>query len=91
MAVTYDREKQYSIDTLVQLSISFYHNQLTIIYRQDFQLPSISTITKMTSKRRQLYRSSSFSNLAMSYTKNNLNRRGGRRGSSEHGSIKKEV
>ena len=68
MGVTYVGEKRYSIDTLVRtfeffvfvLSQSTYNHQ-----RQDFQLPSISTITKVTSKRKQLYSHSSFSSLAM--------------------------
>ena len=66
MGVTYVGEKRYSIDTLVRtfeyfvLSQSAYNH-----HRQDFQLPSISTITKVTSKRKQLYSHSSFSSLAM--------------------------
>ena len=44
----------------------FCHNQHVIILRQDFQLPSISTITKMIFKQKQLYSHSSFSSLPMS-------------------------
>ena len=47
------------------LSILFCDNQLIITLRQDFQLSSISTITKMTYKRKQLFSRSSFSSLAM--------------------------
>ena len=39
------------------LSFLLCHNQIIIVLRQDFQLSSISTITKMTSKRKQAPRS----------------------------------
>ena len=69
MGVTYIGEERYSIDPLVwsfeyfvlSRSILLCYNHL----RQDFQLTSISTVTKMTSKRKQLYSRSSFSSLAM--------------------------
>ena len=63
--VTYVGEKRYSIDILVRTFEYFALSQSTYNHlRQDFQLPSISTMTKMTSKQKQFY-NSSFSSLAM--------------------------
>ena len=56
MGVTYVAEKRYSIDKLVPTFKYFVLSQSTYNHlRQDFQLPSISTLTKMTYKRKQLY------------------------------------
>ena len=66
MGVTYVEEKRYSIHTLLRTLEYFVLPQSTYNHlRQEFQLPSIYTITKMTSKRKQLYSRSLFSSLAM--------------------------
>ena len=49
MRVTYVGEKRYSIDTLLQTFEYFVIVNLHCLW-QDFQLPSSSTLTKMTSK-----------------------------------------
>ena len=64
MGVTYVGKKRYSIDTLVGTFEYFNLPQSTYL-RQDFQLASISTLTKMTCKRKQLYSRSLFSSSAM--------------------------
>ena len=54
MEVTYVGEKRCSIDTLLRIFEYFVLSQSTYVHpRQDFQLPSISKITKMTSKQKQ--------------------------------------
>ena len=66
VGVTYVGEKQYSIDTLVQTFEYFVMSQSTYNHlKTNFQQPSISTITKMTSKPKQSYSNSSFKSLAM--------------------------
>ena len=66
LEITYVGEKRYRIDTFVQAFEYFVLSQSTYNHlRQNFQLPSISTITKRTSKQKQLCYLFSFSTLAM--------------------------
>ena len=66
MRVTYVGERRCSIDTLVGTFEYFVLSQSTYNHlRQDFQLPTISTLTKMTCKQKQLYNRSLFSSSAM--------------------------